>query len=318
MLEVSPRRVRRWQRRRQAGADLADAAPGGSPVHGILAWEEQAILELFAEFGDIDGSHRKLAHRGSYERRVWVSESTVLRVLAAHGKVLPARPRPAPTPKKAWPSWVDLRPRQVWGYDATHFPRAQRAVTAVVDLVSRKWIDHLVSVEETATEVAAVFTRALDEEGLRVAGLAITADGHVPIATDDPRRPILLAVSDNGPQMTSGSTREFMAMHAIATHFGRPGTPTDQAPIESFFGHIKTEWPHLTLLTDPAELSRELDRVRDDYNTQRLHAAIGYVTPDDEHQGRGPAIRRSRRTGLKWARRRRIAYHRKHHNEPPS
>jgi hypothetical protein len=31
--------------------------------------------------------------------------------------------------------------------------------------------------------------------------------------------------------MTSGSTREFMAMCAIAQHFGRPGTPTDQVLI---------------------------------------------------------------------------------------
>ena len=43
--------------------------------------------------------------------------------------------------------------------------------------------------------------------------------------SDDEHRPILLAVSDNGPQMTSGSTREFMALCAIAQHFGRPGTP---------------------------------------------------------------------------------------------
>jgi transposase InsO family protein len=149
-----------------------------------------------------------------------VSESTVYRVLGDAGKVLPARPRPASTAKRPWPDWVDLRPRQIWGYDVTHFPRAKRAVIAVIDLVSRKWIDHLVTVEETSTEVAAVFTRALDREGLLVAGLAITADGTVPIATDDARRPILLAVSDNGPQMTSGSTREFMAIHAIATHFG--------------------------------------------------------------------------------------------------
>ena len=33
------------------------------------------------EWGEIDGSHRKLAHRGSYLARVWVSPSTVLRVL---------------------------------------------------------------------------------------------------------------------------------------------------------------------------------------------------------------------------------------------
>jgi putative transposase len=317
VLNVEPRRIRRWRRRRAEGR-LEDAAPGGNPVHGVLEWEEAEVLALFEEFGDIDKSHRKLAHRGSYEKRVWVSESTVFRVLAAHGKVLPERTRAAPTAKKLWPAWVDLRPRQVWGYDVTHFPKANRAVIAIIDLVSRKWIDHLVCVEETSTQVAAVFTRALAREGLLVAGLAITADGTVPITSDDERRPILLAVSDNGPQMTSGSTREFMAMHAIATHFGRPGTPTDQAPIESFFGHVKTDWPHLTMLRDAAEITRELDRVRDDYNGVRLHAALGYVTPDDEHEGRGPGIRRARRNGMKWSRRRRIAYHRKQRQEPPS
>ncbi len=36
-----------------------------------------------------------------------------------------------------------------------------------------------------------------------------------------------------------------MALCAIAQHFGRPGTPTDQAWIESFFGHVKAENPHL-------------------------------------------------------------------------
>ena len=115
--------------------------------------------------------------------------------------------------------------------------------------------------------------------------------------------PILLAVSDNGPQMTSGSTREFMAMCAIAQHFGRPGTPTDQAWIESLFSHLKAEWPHLEHITDPSELRAELARVRVEYNTVRLHAGIGYVTPDDEHEGRGPQIRQARRAGLHRARR---------------
>lgn len=117
MLDVKIRRVRRWRRLRAEGRSLDDARPGGNPLHGILEWEEAEILALHEEFGAIDGSHRKLAHRGSYERRVWVSESTVFRVLAAHGKVLPERPRAAPTKKQPWPEWVDLRPRQVWGYD---------------------------------------------------------------------------------------------------------------------------------------------------------------------------------------------------------
>ena len=131
--------------------------------------------------------------------------------------------------------------------------------------------------------------------------------------------PILLAVSDNGPQMTSGSTREFMAMCAIAQHFGRAGTPTDQAWIESLFSHIKADWPHLDAIEDPAVLRAELAIVRVEYNTVRLHAGIGYVTPDDEHEGRGHAIRRARRVGLMRARRQRITYHRlqRHQRQPP-
>jgi hypothetical protein len=41
--------------------------------------------------------------------------------------------------------------------------------------------------------------------------------------------PLLLAISDNGPQMRSHSTREFLAGIAIAQQFGRPHTPEDQA-----------------------------------------------------------------------------------------
>ena len=43
-------------------------------------------------------------------------------------------------------------------------------------------------------------------------------------------------MSDNGPQMRAGTTREFLALCSIAARFGRPGTPTDQAWIETLFG----------------------------------------------------------------------------------
>jgi putative transposase len=42
----------------------------------------------------------------------------------------------------------------------------------------------------------------------------------------------------------------------------------------------------------------------------RLHAAIGSVTPDDEHEGTGDAIRQARQDGLAAARLNRIAYRR--------
>lgn len=49
----------------------------------------------------------------------------------------------------------------------------------------------------------------------------------------------------------------------------------------------------------------ELEIVRKDYNTVRLHAGVGYVAPDDEHEG--PGIH-ARKDGLKSARQKRIAY----------
>src|SRR6185369_15579281 len=84
--------------------------------------------------------------------------------------------------------------------------------------VSRKWIDTLVSVEETATQVQVIFEHALQIEGL----LELPTDQRLDLDPDDPRRPILLAVSDNGPPMTARDTRAFMALMAIAQHHGRP------------------------------------------------------------------------------------------------
>lgn len=44
-----------------------------------------------------------------------------------------------------------------------------------------------------------------------------------------------------------------------------------QAWIESLFGRVKDEHPHLDKITDPAEPEAELDAIRTLYNTVRLH-----------------------------------------------
>jgi putative transposase len=320
-------RVTRWRARRDTDR-LADAAPGGHPVHGLLDWERAAIVELFEAWAELDRSHRKLAHRGSRLDLVHVSESTVRRVLAEQGLAPQGNPAREPVPRRAWPEWLEWKPNRIWAYDFTHFPRARRAAVAIMDMVSRKWLATLVSAEESSVQVEVAFLAALEAEDLLAladarasaalrAALAGGDRDTVATAVDDGCLPLLLAVSDNGPQMRSHTTREFMAAFAIAQHFGRPHTPTDQAWIETLFGHVKTEWPHLEAIADPGELDAELARVRTEYNTVRLHAGIGYVTPDDEHDGRGDAIRQARRDGLERARQARIAYRRTQHEEQP-
>ena len=123
----------------------------------------------------------------------------------------------------------------------THFPSCPtHAAIAVMDLVTRKWLNTVLSAEETSTQVQVAFIEALEAEGI-LEGNEARADGSGEVGVDNPKLPVLLAVSDNGPQMTSESTREFMAMCAIAQHFGRPGTPADQAWVESLFGHVTSD-----------------------------------------------------------------------------
>jgi len=286
-------RVLRWQARALLD-QLDDGKPGAAePLHALLDWEKAAIVKVAEEWGEVDRSHRKLAHRGSRLELVHVSESTVLRVLTAEGVHLPAPPRREPQPRRGWPDWAELVPGVIYIYDFTHFRASKWYAVAVLDVVSRYWLSTVVTPEESSTQVEVAFTRALIADGKDhlledPTLLAELAGGTIP---DRDECPVLLAVSDNGPQMTSKATATFMAAARIAQHFGRPGTPNDQAWIETLFGHVKSEFPHLDKIRDPGELERELDRIRLHYNTIRLHQGIGYVTPDDEHHGRGQAIR---------------------------
>ena len=306
LLELNHARVLGWRDRLASGTGLEDRVPGPTQApHALMDWERDAILAIYDDWHEIDRSYRKLAHRGSREDRVHASESTFWRVLTVEGLVLP-RPAREPVARTPWPDWVEYRPLQVWGHDFTHFTRAKRVAIAVLDLVSRYWITTLTSAEETSEQVTTAYTLALEDQGLLG-----EAERRMIAPNSDETLPILLAVSDNGPQMVSGTTREWLALHSLAWHTGRPGTPTDQAHIETLFGHLKTEWPHLEAITDPTVLDRELERVRFEYNTIRLHAGIGYVTPDDEHHGRGAILRKQRAEGLRAARAARLAHWRR-------
>ena len=315
-LELSVRRVQRWRRRVADGSDLDGSAPGGNPSHGLTPHEEDEIVAVFDEWADIDRSHRKLAHRGSWLGRFWADPSTVRRVLERRDLRFRGPKRSPRVARRPWPAWAESAPNRIWIYDTTHWPRAQAATTVICDVISRKWIADITSRDETSIEVQAVFGRALRWEGIED-----VIDERNPDALrwdpDSDDIPVLLVLCDNGPQTASGSTREFMALCWLATHYGRPGTPTDQAWIESLFGHLKIEQPHLELISDIDVLRAELEHQRNHYNTVRLHAGIGYVTPDQEHNGHADTVRAARRHGLDRAREQRIAYHHNRQSQEP-
>src|SRR5574337_1208545 len=114
-LELGEVRAHRWIARRALG-QLADKTPGGSPMHGLLDAEAAEVLALFEEWGETDRSHRKLAHRGSYLHRVWVSPSSVRRVLFLADKHFRPLPKPGRSQRKPFPDWVDYKPNSIWIY----------------------------------------------------------------------------------------------------------------------------------------------------------------------------------------------------------
>ena len=132
-----------------------------------------------------------------------------------------------------------------------------------------------------------------------------------------------MAASAASVAVRSGTCRS-CKLRLMATAIAAILIPTDQAWIETFFGHLKAEFPHLLKITEPAVLRAELDHLQVHWNTVRLHAGVGYVTPDDEHSGRGEQIRKDREAGLERARQTRLAHHRanrqhdqQHHPEGP-
>jgi putative transposase len=128
VLESGETRAWRWLAR-QAAERLDDLAPGRHPVHGLLDDEVAEIVWLFHQWGETDRSHRKLAHRGSYLERVWVSPATARRVLLAEGLRLRPLPRPARSVRQPFPDWVEYKPKMLWIFDTTHFTRAKTAVS---------------------------------------------------------------------------------------------------------------------------------------------------------------------------------------------
>lgn len=130
------------------------------------------------------------------------------------------------------------------------------------------------------------------------------------LADEGPELP--LAVSDRGTQMTSRSTKLFFFDLGVTQSFSRPRTPTDNASCEAWMATLKCECLYTadTAELSPDEVLGRIDRFIAYYNEERLHQSLDYVTPSERHEGRHVAILEARRRGMEEAKeiRREAAY----------
>ena len=291
VLKLSRNRLYRWVRGKGMEAvevaDLEDKPPVAQVVGHKITWaERKAILELAQEEEWVDLRHRKLAHMLGRLRQVFVSESTVLRVLRAAHLVAPPLPRRRPRLEK--PEVKADGPNQVWRWDISYVAVgvAFWYLVAILDQYSRKIVGWGFSPQATQAEVKRVWDQALCQEGL------LDKEGE--------RMP--QAVSDRGSQMKAKSIKAFFRDLGVAQLFCRPHTPDDNAEMEAFFATLKCERLYRGSHEHPLQAEADIAQFIGYYNGGRLHQGIGFVTPNERHEGRDRDLREERQKGLQLAR----------------
>lgn len=96
------------------------------------------------------------------------------------------------------------------------------------------------------------------------------------------RRPAegLIHHSDRGSQYCSGSYQKLMRQFKMIPSMSRKGNCWDNAPMESFFGTLKTELVHHRKYRTRQQAEAEIrEYIEVFYNRQRRHANLGNLSP---------------------------------------
>ncbi len=111
-----------------------------------------------------------------------------------------------------------------------------------------------------------------------LSGLRVTRELDSVIAGR--RRPLMI-VSDNGTEFTSMAILRWSQERAVDWHYIAPGKPQQNAFVENFNGRLRDELLNETLFSSLAEARTMLADWRLDYNTQRTHSRLGWLTPSE-------------------------------------
>jgi transposase InsO family protein len=92
----------------------------------------------------------------------------------------------------------------------------------------------------------------------------------------------LLFHSDRGVQYASAVYRRTLAQAAITASMSRKGNCYDNAAMESFWSTLKLELVYRRAFQSHTQARQEIfDYIETFYNRQRIHSALGYLSPVD-------------------------------------
>ena len=201
-----------------------------------------------------------------------VSRGRVERLMRRHGIRALARRRFRPSttdsrhalpisPNLLQQKFTVFEPNRVCLADITYIPTGEGwlYLAAVLDLATRKVVGWAMR-DHMRTE-------------LTLGALIMAAQRQRP-------GPGLIHHSDRGSQYAAEAYAQQLALMGAKSSMSRTGC-YDNAPMESFFHSLKVELVHQHRWTTREEARRDLfGYIESYYNRQRIHSALGYLTPE--------------------------------------
>jgi putative transposase len=155
------------------------------------------------------------------------------------------------------------RPNEKWLADITYIPTAEGwlYLAVVMDLFSRKIVGWSFADNLESRLVERAFQMAVQN--------AATLNG-------------LLHHSDRGSQYAAEAYQQLLVAQHVQVSMSRRGNCYDNAPMESFFGTLKSECVQRRHYPTRQEAITDIfSYIVGFYNRQRLHSSLGYLSPDE-------------------------------------
>ena len=236
--------------------------------------QKNLVVELALERPEL--SSRELAYHLTDNQQIFISESSVYRILKSRGLISP----PAHVFISAGDEFTDKTKfvHQMWQTDFTYFKIIGWGwyyLSTVLDDFSRYIVHWELCANMKSDDVKRTIDRALKKAKL------VTK-----------QRPKLL--SDNGSCYIAKDLKDYLKENVGMDQIhGRPWHPQTQGKIERYHKSMKNV-VKLDYYYAPEELEKALEKFVHYYNNERYHESLNNLTPADVYFGRGEAILKER------------------------
>jgi len=247
--------------------------------HWLTEREKEAIIK-YARSNEEEG-YRRLCYRMIDEDIAYASPSTVYRVLKEEGLLNLYITRKEN--KKGEGYKQPERAHEEWHTDITYVNvlGSFMFLVVVIDGYSRFVVKHELRKSMKDKDVCFVLQKA-----------------HESFSKEKPR-----IISDRGGQFISRELQSYLRYIGLKQTYISVGYPQSNGKIERFFKTAKEECIRRNSFLSIDDAREIIGRYIDQYNYERLHSSIDYVTPYDMLTGRKEQILEERRKKLENARR---------------